>query len=473
MGTIVVIGLGVTAIALTNAKASPLVWIAAGLIGLGAVMAVWFYDSHHGSVVLTYTGEDGPAAPFKTLQEAFEELTGAGRVREIVLDEATEDLKRNAGASHSLTAHQVRPAFELPRGVTSNVIPLHLGLASSDLYFFPDRVLVFASVQAGEILYSAISAQTDQRRFVERETVPSDALVVDRTWQRVNRDGGPDRRFHNNAEIPVAMYAELALTSPLGPIVRLQISDLKVAPALANAFRGMAATDTSAQTTSSPVRSAAPQTAAKPQEPVSASPSKGLKQGLAGEALQLAKEKLPGWRGLLFAKVLEDAITVESEIANTSGLGGKTRPLSNQAALSELQAILGEAESCFPRMTAIANAAFEHAPGDAEGLPQVEAGRSLGLEYAGLAALQSRALSLGANPHFGVVASELARALKGPAIEVAELPARLRTALQARLAEANDRSPVDVDLKLVFKIDNEAALLAAVREAGRTVQDSR
>jgi hypothetical protein len=128
------------------------------------------------------------------------------------------------------------------------VQPLHLKLRSSDLYFFPDRVLVFSAGRIGEILYPTIATEPSERRFVEREGVPSDAQVVDRTWQYVNRDGSPDRRFHSNAEIPVAMYGELALTSPAGLNARLQISDVRVAASLANAFRGMAAIGSPAPT---------------------------------------------------------------------------------------------------------------------------------------------------------------------------------------------------------------------------------
>ena len=315
-------------------------------------------------------------------------------------------------------------------------------------------------------------AEPTEKRFIEREAVPTDALIVDRTWQYVNRDGGPDRRFLSNAEIPIAMYGELALTSPGGINARLQISDPKVATSLAAAFRGMAATGGSAPTTSPLAKSSASETAAKVQEPEQAATPKDSRQELTGEALQLATEKPPGWRGLLFARILEDTITVESAVAKTTDIGGRAKSLSNEGSFSELQAILSEAEACFPRMTTLANTAFKDAPGGTdEALPLVQAGRLLGLEYGRLASLQSRALALGGNPRFGAVASELAKALNGPEVEVAGLPARLRTALQAGLAHAKEGSPAVVDLKLVFKIDNEAALLTAVREAGRPIQD--
>jgi len=43
---------------------------------------------------------------------------------------------------------------------------------------------------------------------MESGGLPSDAQVVGRTWQYVNKKGGPDRRFNNNPEIPIALYEE-------------------------------------------------------------------------------------------------------------------------------------------------------------------------------------------------------------------------------------------------------------------------
>ena len=41
--------------------------------------------------------------------------------------------------------------------------------------------------------------------------MPSDAQVVGYTWRFVNRDGGPDRRFNNNRQIPQALYQQMGL----------------------------------------------------------------------------------------------------------------------------------------------------------------------------------------------------------------------------------------------------------------------
>ena len=47
------------------------------------------------------------------------------------------------------------------------------------------------------------------RFIVYDRDVPSDSVVIDSTWQYVNKDGGPDRRFSNNPTIPVAQYCKI------------------------------------------------------------------------------------------------------------------------------------------------------------------------------------------------------------------------------------------------------------------------
>ena len=47
--------------------------------------------------------------------------------------------------------------------------------------------------------------------YVENEIVPSDSKVDHYTWEKVNKNGSPDRRFSNNSQIPVARYGKLDL----------------------------------------------------------------------------------------------------------------------------------------------------------------------------------------------------------------------------------------------------------------------
>ncbi len=96
------------------------------------------------------------------------------------------------------------------------------------LYLFPDRVLVYESGKVGAVGYDQLRVAVAQTKFVE-SSVPSDARVVDRTWQYVNKKGGPDRRFANNRELPICLYDEVHLTSGTGLNEIIQLSRCGIA----------------------------------------------------------------------------------------------------------------------------------------------------------------------------------------------------------------------------------------------------
>ena len=77
----------------------------------------------------------------------------------------------------------------------------------------------------GGIPYHDFHVEQRLTRFIEDEPVPADATVVDRTWRYVNKSGGPDRRFNNNAQLPVVQYGVLVLTSSRGLNVHLNTSN--------------------------------------------------------------------------------------------------------------------------------------------------------------------------------------------------------------------------------------------------------
>src|SRR5262249_55541386 len=62
-------------------------------------------------------------------------------------------------------------------------------------------------------------------RFIEEESVPSDAPVVDQTWRYVNKTGGPDRRFNSNKQLPICLYGELCFRSGSGLNFKLNYSN--------------------------------------------------------------------------------------------------------------------------------------------------------------------------------------------------------------------------------------------------------
>lgn len=104
------------------------------------------------------------------------------------------------------------------------------------LFFLPDVVLCWDGGTFGSIAYQDLRLTQSLTRFIEDGFVPADATIVDRTWRYVNKNGGPDRRFNNNAQLPIAQHGVLVLTSSKGLNIHLNTSNAQASVAAANCW---------------------------------------------------------------------------------------------------------------------------------------------------------------------------------------------------------------------------------------------
>ncbi len=72
---------------------------------------------------------------------------------------------------------------------------------------------------------------------IETEGVPSDSKIVGRTWKYVNKKGGPDKRFKDNRELPIALYQAVHLNSQTGLNELLHVSSVGVVQGIRECVR--------------------------------------------------------------------------------------------------------------------------------------------------------------------------------------------------------------------------------------------
>jgi hypothetical protein len=124
----------------------------------------------------------------------------------------------------------------LPPCIATNVDVFGIRLDDSELYFMPDYVLVRQRNQYGAVSYTSLNLSFVPTRFIEDGGVPRDARVLDHTWQYVNKNGGPDRRFSNNRQLPIAQYGLLEIQSGTGLNIHMHVSSLEAATYFADTF---------------------------------------------------------------------------------------------------------------------------------------------------------------------------------------------------------------------------------------------
>lgn len=185
---------------------------------------------------LFYELEQAAGERFAAIQQACAALSQSARIWRVESKQPTYDWKRNAGASNLITRQPISAGPMRPPYIATNVEVLGLRLNDSTLFFMPDFVFVRQNNRYGAVSYDALNVSFSPTRFIEDGGVPQDAQVVGSTWQYVNKNGGPDRRFNNNRQIPIAQYGLLEIGSRTGLNIHLHVSNLEAARYFAGAF---------------------------------------------------------------------------------------------------------------------------------------------------------------------------------------------------------------------------------------------
>lgn len=189
---------------------------------LTAVAAWW--DQSRKVVVIMYDLADEVTAKFQSFSDELEKIGLADRIWNIDTAGRTDDWKRNAGAGRILTRKRAHVAQGVPGVIKTNIsVPSIIG-GKQSLYFLPDIVLIVEGKRAGALAYEQLDVLWNTTVFIEEEGVPSDGQVVGHTWKFVNKNGGPDRRFKDNRQLPKLLYQQMGLQGAGGLQKILHIS---------------------------------------------------------------------------------------------------------------------------------------------------------------------------------------------------------------------------------------------------------
>jgi hypothetical protein len=176
---------------------------------------------------------------FTIVQTTLGHLAKSHQVWRVKEKSATSDWKRNAGASSLISSVPIHVGCSNPPRVETNVAVPSISMGQARLFFLPDVILYWEAGTFGAVAYNDFRVEQSTTRFIEDGFVPTDATVVDRTWRYVNKNGGPDRRFNNNAQLPIAQYGVLILKSSRGLNIHLHTSSVQVSIATANCWRNL------------------------------------------------------------------------------------------------------------------------------------------------------------------------------------------------------------------------------------------
>jgi hypothetical protein len=193
------------------------------IVGLAGFIVLFRWlkkqDRRRFELALHYEMDEQFKAIYTQFHAHFTTFSASRKIWQYLNTQRTYDAKRNAGAGNLIKRTPLASIsgnhFPLQYLVTNVNIP-YLKLTNLELYFLPERLLVKRGGTFAAVFYKNLKINRSITQFVEEEGVAADATVIGHTWKYVNRNGGPDRRFNNNRQIPLCAYSQYTLTSDTG-----------------------------------------------------------------------------------------------------------------------------------------------------------------------------------------------------------------------------------------------------------------
>lgn len=183
------------------------------ILGIFSTIYVAGWERHRRGISLIYNFEGDNFESYKKIIFAFNKIASCKLLKGIISATYLSDSylsKINAGAS---TLTDSTPAYagsgHMPWTNTNITTPL-ISACGRSYYFMPDGLFIFDSQGVACVNYLDIDIECHTTRFIE-DDAPSDAQIVDYTWQYANKNGGPDGRFNNNYRLPICLYGVLSL----------------------------------------------------------------------------------------------------------------------------------------------------------------------------------------------------------------------------------------------------------------------
>lgn len=163
-------------------------------------------------IVLDYTFEDDQANLVAERMKPLLNIARSSRIWRITESSVVKNKKYSAGASSTLKRIDCKSSTTVPFPFKTNATAVAFKTGKETLLFLPDKLFIIQGNKVGALNYGDVTTSVHGQRFIENESVPKDATIVDYTWQYVNKSGGPDKRFQNNKKIPVCLYGKMEVS---------------------------------------------------------------------------------------------------------------------------------------------------------------------------------------------------------------------------------------------------------------------
>lgn len=210
----VVAGVVAAAVALWGyAQGNRGMMLAAVVVGLLAVFLLYAWERETRRITVIYELDAEAAERMRLIQEGLKRLRRCSKLVWVQSSRRLTDTmerKRNSGAAHGITYVALKAGFGSPMWLGVNIRLPFMATKDEAVYFLPDGVLLRRKNTFTFADNRHVRLEASEGRLIVK-SAPWDAEVVDYTWQYVNKKGGRDKRYANNARLPICRTQELTL----------------------------------------------------------------------------------------------------------------------------------------------------------------------------------------------------------------------------------------------------------------------
>lgn len=193
-------------------------------LGILALLCYLVYRNKNLLIKAEYNFDYDSSTNFEQLNNFFKELSSCNKLWMINSQYNNMDTKRNAGSNIGILRTSISISKKLPYYLKSNIECYCLYLDKITMYFLPDQVLIDSGINTTVADFGEFIFEFRNTIFIENETVSKDSEIVDYTWQYVNKNGTPDKRFKNNPKYPKCNYGSIIMKNNSGINISLLLS---------------------------------------------------------------------------------------------------------------------------------------------------------------------------------------------------------------------------------------------------------
>ncbi len=221
---------------------SALLIVCVGWWALPVILFLRIIMNHFFRAEVHYEMDPDAAHEWEKFSELFAMLGTSKKMWVINTSQYIENAKINAGAGQNLTRSRLKLTRVKPNrvagfGVFSNFPCIKLKAKRCIILFLPCDIIIKKGGNIVACSYKNLNIDTGTTSFIETNSVPTDAAILQYTWQYVNKDGSADKRYSGNRQLPVCQYGNILLQAGDQIRIEIHVSNAAVAENIGAAFR--------------------------------------------------------------------------------------------------------------------------------------------------------------------------------------------------------------------------------------------